>query len=349
MNNMKYTFIIPAYNSQNSIEKCLDSICLDIKSDSALSLISEIIVVENGSSDSTEQIVKNYIENSKCNIKLLCSEKGVSKARNVGIKAASGKMLIFVDSDDLWLSGSLKKINTDITNDSDLFLYSFLKGNLQDSNESCTKILHKPNFKNSSNELMKAWMLSKPTLRMQVWAKVFKSDLIKKNKILFNENIRYSEDSEFVIRYMTYCQNVFVSDFPIYKYVISEGSTMRSFDEKRITQYIESLNYSQKIITNESDTIKKAFRKYVLMHLNIIFVHDVFFIKKGLFKKFSFIDDYKKMKSVVKNDIFKDALKKISFIDCFSILLLPELLLKMHMSLFVGLICYAKAYSNQKR
>lgn len=355
MQKIKYTFIIPAYNSQDSIRKCLDSICQDIKSEAETILDSEIIVIENGSSDSTEEIVNEYISGSDCNIKLFHSEKGVSKARNTGINVSNGKMIIFVDSDDLWLYGSLKEINKDIENNNpDLLVYSFLKGRLQDNNKSCLKVLHNPNFKQKSNqvdsaELKRAWLISRPTLRMQVWAKVFRSDLIKENKILFDENIRYSEDSEFVIRYLKVCENIYISNHPIYKYIISEGSTMRSIDQNRINQYVNSLRSSEAFLANESEIIRKAFRHYVLMHLNIILVHDVFNVKKDLLKNFSFIDDYRKMKTIMKESIFCDTLKQTPLSECFSILFLPELFMKIHLNLFVGFMCYIRSYSNQKK
>ena len=58
-------------------------------------------------------------------------------------------------------------------------------------------------------------MLSRPTLRMQAWAKIYRTDFLKDKKIFFNEELSYSEDSEFVIRVLEKAGKVFVSDIPI--------------------------------------------------------------------------------------------------------------------------------------
>jgi len=344
---IKYTFIIPAYNSSKTIKSCLDSICDDIKN-SNMDLNVEIIVVENGSSDNTEDVVNEYINNCNFNIKLVKSKKGVSRARNLGLKEAQGDLIIFIDSDDLWISGSLKKINTnDELNNSDLYVYGFVRGTINEEISSCYKVIHEFNSEDLNDvEKIKAWMLSKATLRMQAWAKVYRKDIIKNNDICFLENLRYSEDSEFVIKYLKYCKNIKICKETIYKYTISVGSVMRTLDDTRINGYIESMNASNEVLSGESEIIKKAFRKYVLSHLNIIFVHDVFEIKKKPFKNHTFKSDYKKMKELLKVDVFKDSLNNISIFECFSIMYLPELFLKLHLGIFTAMLCYIKSYLN---
>lgn len=351
MKKIKYSFIIPAYNSSKTIKSCLDSLCVDIIK-SNMNLNVEVIVVENGSTDSTACIVKDYMANSCLNIKIINSEKGVSKARNAGIVESAGEFIIFVDSDDLWLLGSLIEIQKNVKQyHSDLYLYSFIKGTVSDDFERCLKVIHDFNKTGIGSNIIdtKAWMISKPTFRMQVWGKVFRSDIIKKDKIYFVETLKYSEDSEFVIRYMKKCNEISVFDYPIYKYTISVGSVMRSFDATRINGYIESLEYSKEILKNESLIIEKAFTKYILSHLNIILVHDVFEVKRKSIKNHLFIKDYKRMKELLKNDIFSNAIKKIKISDCFSIVLLPELFIKLHLEVITAILCYFKSYLNYKK
>lgn len=346
MKNKKISFIIPAYNAQNYIIDCLNNICEDIIFCNMVSKV-EIIVVENGSTDETIYTVKNYIKDTNCSIKLIKSEKGVSKARNAGIKESNGEMIIFVDSDDVWLKGSLLEIAKNITeHNADLFLYSFLKGSLSENNESCSKIIHNPSFnENESIDVKRAWMLSKPTLRMQVWSKVFKGKIIRDNKLYFNENLKYSEDSEYVIRYSKLCKKIYISSRPIYKYIISQGSAMRRVDNSRIKEYIKSMECSEKIMLNESLEVKNSFKKYVLQHLNIILVHDVFVYRK----KISLFKDYKLMKEVLKENVFSESLKNIPLRECFSMMLLPELFLKLHLGYLSAILCYIKSYINQKK
>lgn len=99
--------VIPAYNAEETIERALDS----IKNQTYLNYIKEIIVVNDGSRDSTLSVLENYQNNNKLlNIKIINQENaGVSKARNVGIRAATGNWIALLDSDDEWFSNKIEK------------------------------------------------------------------------------------------------------------------------------------------------------------------------------------------------------------------------------------------------
>ena len=99
--------IIPTYNAETTIEAALNS----IKKQSAVSRIKEIIVINDGSSDTTGQKVKDYMEkHSELPIQFVCQEnKGASAARNVGLKIASGELIALLDADDIWLEKKLEK------------------------------------------------------------------------------------------------------------------------------------------------------------------------------------------------------------------------------------------------
>lgn len=350
MEKEKYTFIIPAYNSEKTISKCLDNICIDIDENN-MSKNVEVLVIENGSKDQTTKKVSEYIKkNKKYNIQLLHSDKGVSKARNKGIKHSIGEYLIFVDSDDYWLKGSLKRIENDIKEKAaDLYAYSFIKGTSLQNEIECIKNIHESELLRDYNlEDKIAWFLSKPTARAQVWAKVFKRDIIINGNLNYNEELRYSEDSEFLIRYLFLCQKIEISSHTIYKYIISSSSVMHSFDETRINGYINSMEISEKYIDNKSEKIKKAFAKYVMAHLNIILVHDVFEAKNKIFKNKLFKKSLKNMKKIFDKRIFKENLKLLTLKDCLEKNLLPQLFYKIHLSLLTAILCYIKSYINAK-
>lgn len=350
MEKEKYSFIIPAYNSEKIIEKCLDNIIEDIKQ-ASLSEQTEIIIIENGSKDKTTKVVESYIKKrKKYNIILLHSEKGVSKARNEGIKNAKGQFLIFVDSDDKWLNGSLSELEKDINkSNADLYAYSFIKGTDSQSDIECIKNIHDAeNINTYSKVNMISWFLSKPTYRMQVWGKVFKREIINKEKIMYNETLRYSEDSEFLIRYLLACETVEISSHPIYKYVISPSSVMHTADDTRINGYISSMEVSEKYLKNTSQEIRNAFSKYVISHLNIILVHDIFEAKNKLFKNKIFKTRYKKMKELFSKKIFKNNLDNLKTLDCIDKTLLPEFFYKLHLPILTAILCYLKSYLNLK-
>ena len=96
---MKLSVIIPAYNAEKEIGKCIDSILNTNHTD------FEVIVVNDGSTDNTKQILNSYLDSHL--IKIHKENEGVSVARNVGIKNATGDYVLFVDADDLLENGAV--------------------------------------------------------------------------------------------------------------------------------------------------------------------------------------------------------------------------------------------------
>ena len=102
MNKEKVSVIIPAYNAEPFIERAIDSVLSQTYKN------VEIIVINDGSTDKTEQKVKAYIEKYE-NIKLISTENGgVCRARNIGIETASGEYISFLDADDELLPDALE-------------------------------------------------------------------------------------------------------------------------------------------------------------------------------------------------------------------------------------------------
>ena len=116
---MKLSIIIPTYNSATYIKQCLDSIYKN-----ALNIIDsfEVIVVNDGSTDNTSDILNQY---QFQNLKIYTnSNHGVSYSRNYGIGKASGKYIMFVDSDDLLIENWFNIINKYLDNNIDFLLFT---------------------------------------------------------------------------------------------------------------------------------------------------------------------------------------------------------------------------------
>ena len=105
---MKLSVIVPMYNSEKYIERCINSIINQEMKD------IEIILINDGSVDKTKNIVGKYVNKHK-NIKLINKEKneGLSAARNTGIKNATGEYIVFIDSDDEINNGMFKSMYED--------------------------------------------------------------------------------------------------------------------------------------------------------------------------------------------------------------------------------------------
>lgn len=326
----KISFIIPAHNCANTIERAVKSIL-------TLSVNLEIIIVENGSKDNTVDVVKRLANQYK-NIHDISSDKGVSIARNKGIDAATGDWIIFVDADDECLQGIEKTSKYLNDNDLDLIIGSYKKDN--DVISHNYRILNKVI---TNNEDIKSWLISRPTLRMQAWAKIYRAEFLKVNKLRFNEDLSYSEDSEFVIRTLIKAQKVVIADIPFYQYHSGTVSTMRSVVEGRTEKYITALEVAEADVEDEGKAIKRAFVDYVIAHINIIGVHDVFSCEI----KETWRNRCRKMHYLMQERVIARTIKDFKF--SINLQSIPVMLCKYRLIIFGGGIYYIRSLQNRIR
>ena len=118
----KISVIIPVYNTEKYVEKCLESLAKQEMKD------FEVIIVNDGSTDNSENVIKNYMQSSKLNIKYLEKENGgLSSARNYGVEKASGKYISFLDSDDYLDKNLFSELEKYIDKDIDLIKFKMKK------------------------------------------------------------------------------------------------------------------------------------------------------------------------------------------------------------------------------
>ena len=113
MGGVKHTVIVPAYNTGEAIGRCIDSILAQSIGD------WELIVVDDGSSDCTPEVIDEYAGKDERIRAIHIANGGVSNARNVGLEAARGEYVMFVDSDD-WLEPDyLREVESHMGDDAD--------------------------------------------------------------------------------------------------------------------------------------------------------------------------------------------------------------------------------------
>ena len=222
--------IIPVYNREKFIEKCLNSLI----EQEGVEL--EIIVVDNNSKDKTPEIVKK-ISKQHPNVKYYnCKKQGVSAARNFGIEKATGDYISFVDSDDYCKPGmyeallaKAKESNADI-----------VCCGIEAQDES-GNILPKENQNSSyhGGDCVKKY-LTQPT---GVYAKLIKNDYIKKHEIKFRENISLAEDLAFVAELAAYTEKISFISGDYYAYIEQKDSLMHHINPDREYQIFEALGY----------------------------------------------------------------------------------------------------------
>lgn len=190
---MSISIIIPAYNAEKTIERCLDSVLAQ----EGFENIKEILVVDDGSKDNTAEIVKSYT-NQFSVIKLIeKTNGGVSSARNEGIRQATGEYIVFCDSDDeMKVRMCCRLYDALLNSDADLAICGYEEKSTTDVreiipiNSDSSKTLK---IQNCFNELFFGLFLNQP------WNKMFKRKCID---CMFDENLQNGEDIKFVLAYM---------------------------------------------------------------------------------------------------------------------------------------------------
>lgn len=206
---MKVSVIVPVYNVEKYIKKCLDSLV-----NQTLNGV-EIIVVNDGSPDNSQKIIDEYTKKYK-NVKSYIKENGgLSDARNYGIKKATGKYISFVDSDDYIRNDMLEKMyNYAIKEDLDVVVCDSI--NVYDNG---SEILIKSNNNYSDNDV-RNYIISPPMACTRLFKKIIF------DKIQFKKNIYY-EDLEMTPKVVNITDKIgFVSE-GLYYYVQRDGSIMK--------------------------------------------------------------------------------------------------------------------------
>lgn len=179
-NNM-VSIIIPLYNAEDSILKCLDSVARQTFSGEM-----EILVINDGSTDNSLELVEKYAANTLLNLKIFSQEnKGVSGARNLGLREAKGEYIALLDSDDEWI---LEKLSIQLECFNNHPKYSFLGG-----------LIYEPKLNNKD-------IISEIKLKDLIFKNYFQpSTVIFKKEVLqhvgyFDESQNYAEEGNYFYR-----------------------------------------------------------------------------------------------------------------------------------------------------
>ncbi len=224
----KVSVIVPVYNVEQYLDKCLNSLVNQTLRD------IEIIIVNDGTKDNSQAIIDKYVQKYE-NIKALKKENGgLSSARNYGIKYSTGEYIGFVDSDD-WVEKDMfeKLYNKAITEKFDMVVCD-LKYIYADYGDLAKSNIKKDMF--GKEDIKKCFTNIYPA----AWNKIYKTDILKKYNILFKQGVWF-EDVEFIYRLLPYIKSIGVVNVPLYNYLQREGAITSCFDE-RLYHYIENFN-----------------------------------------------------------------------------------------------------------
>lgn len=231
MDVKKVSVIIPAFNAQKHLGKCIQSVI-----DQTLSDI-EIIIVNDGSSDGSLSLIEQFAKNDS-RLKVMSQEnKGVSAARNKGLEIVVGEWIAFVDADDWIEPAMLETLNKNaVLSSSELSVCNV--------NEFQKDKLSKPRLNLDSGisdfngvPEKKVEMMMDFKYDYANWNKLYDGDIVRKHQIRFDEHISIGEDLLFNLYYLNFIDKIVCMDIPLYNYRIHEQSAMAKSADKRIEQY----------------------------------------------------------------------------------------------------------------
>ena len=372
LSTIEISVIIPAHNAEKTLRRAVESACRELgllsgKSGAspeagsragegnpadAPALRYEVLIVENGSEDGTEFLARTLELEHPGAVRFLRSEKGVSNARNRGLKEARGTWVLFLDADDYLLEGAGSVLLDDLHfTGTDLIVHSYEAGNRRvhvcgpegerytgkpvrtgaqgklsgtrditgktagkTAGDSAGAVSGKKLFSGKQNvdddqsqtgpiEEIIVRMIEDPTRYTAVWSKLFRRERIEYGRLRFDPNLRLSEDSHFLIRYLFLCRRIRLSDRPVYHYSTDNVSVVRKWDGKKEEGYRDSLIAVRACLQTQPLSVRQAFSAYGLMQFNLLMVREVF----SLDSPEKFLQKIRRMKEIREDGPFAEA------------------------------------------
>lgn len=238
----KISVIIPVYNREKYIGKCIESV---LRQDYGN---IEIIIIDDGSTDNTKEKIYTYISKNN-NIRYYYQENsGVSNARNKGVSYSSGEYVIFLDSDDCWNTSLLRKEIEEILKKQINVCYcGMMKNNID------TGVMKKDKIRFKEGNIIIEFLKEYMNAQTITW--LIKKDILIKNNIVFKDTLNYGEDLLFFLKLLSIEQCCCVKEYLAY-YNMHEDSLTNNLENQLILpqifeEYIQWINENKKNILSE--------------------------------------------------------------------------------------------------
>lgn len=280
------SIIVPVYNASSYLPSCLESLISQTYQN------IEILLINDGSTDVSESIMKEFQKKDKRIRYFYQENKGVSSARNLGIQKAKGKYLCFVDSDDVVTS---------------TFVEDFLTYFLEDTDLVATSITSLRNLEKKKNtdfiikeyEKEKIYDIIYDEFSGYLCNKMFRSSIVKENQLFLSSDISMCEDMLFLYQYFIYCRKVVGFTKKNYFYRLTSTTASNNYQNEKWFSIFESLKRIYELREHYGeDTLKKV----------VYTMHKVYL--EGQYR-LSYLEESKKKEKEKELESVKQFLKKI--------------------------------------
>lgn len=274
---VKYSVIVPVYNGEKTIARCIDSLVCPERKD------YEIIIVNDGSSDNSKEICLQYCDMYPQVVYIEKENEGVSSARNIGLNVAKGEYITFLDSDDYIRGSYFDKLDGYLCDDFDFLMFGKI---IFDGQKEKLCVLEESDTRNIKDTIdLVCKSLISQTLNFSC-NKIFRADIINRYKIRFDEDLAIGEDKVFVVQYIMHISNArFIND-PLYVISIENSD---SLSRKKRENLCEQILKEQKLIfeTVENSKFSTAIKKQLLGAVSFSYYRSAYTVMAEL-RKFDY-------------------------------------------------------------
>lgn len=247
---MKITVIVPVYNNERFVLDALKSV--DEQGIDDL----ELIVVNDGSSDRSEEVISEFVREHPYAIKITQENQGVSAARNAALDIATGEFVGFLDSDDVYRPDALKNM---------IFVAEENKADLVIGESKSVGTFEDSVLRQARNLSQKTYISKDDTdlvYNFSVCNKLFRRDLIEKNHIRF-QPVKHAEDGLFLFTYIDHCDIISGCPRYVYEYrkrvALDSQSALKSLNESMLDSVLEAIDSIGDIIRKISDELWREY------------------------------------------------------------------------------------------
>ena len=249
---MKLSIIIPVYNEERFLKRCLDSVSAQATNG------VEVIIIDDGSTDNSKNIAYGYFDDG-FQIKAHLTNWGVSIARNDGLNMATGEYVTFLDSDDELAPGAIDNMldAVDRYKERPVIQYNHLR--VLDENEK--PVLRHVNPRGYYD------LFKRPNRWQVVWNKIYKREFLNENGIRFVPHLQFGEDEIFNLECMATGATIYnIEDVTVIKHFDNEESICHTLGEKKILK--QNMALCDFIAQHEEPNVKAAVREIMAEHWN---------------------------------------------------------------------------------
>ena len=282
LENVSISVIVPVYKTEQYLDQCIGSILSQSFKD------FELLLIDNGSSKKSKQIMASYTVDKRVKIITLETNIGLPAARNVGMKAKTGRYFTFVDSDDVCSCNMLKTMyDSAILYDSDVVVCNVMRF----EDEIQKGVYHHPDWwYDECNRNISVEDCPELFMEQAAWAKLIRTDYADKIDYFFTEGSLCCEDVPACTTLLLSTKKISMVNLPLYCYRYRSSSLSNNTTRKHIDDYIFGMQKQNKIIEMHQFQDKNCWRviielrmllaRHILIHLKRNDV-DYFFDKMG--------------------------------------------------------------------